>query len=262
MVLLLLLLALLVCHWESIRVRASSSVSDRVVAKCQPTEGAYGDPAALLSQLALGVNLDVVANKVLAKILLAYFVCVERFFLLVCLDRRLFIYDLGGPLLRACQIRRDLFFDGFRLHREQLDGFLIVTLKQLWWFLLPFRRLILFSIIISHFLGGLRHEFVISWRIWDWLLRAQLTDGLIRTLWVSHRLALNFGRSIYIVQVLVHVLTCLICWRVLVKYVELLTLANTLNFVQSRGRLSVTNYAVPVFWPEVVYAIFTIRDLA
>ena len=98
------------------------------MAKCQPTEGAYGDPAALLSQLALGVNLDVVANKVLTKILLAYFVCVERFFLLVCLDRRLFMLDLGGPLLRACQIRRDLFFDDFRLHREQLDGFLVVAL--------------------------------------------------------------------------------------------------------------------------------------
>ena len=96
------------------------------MAKCQPAEGGYGAPAALLSQLALRVNLDEVANEVLTQILLAYFVCVERFFLLVCWDRRLFKL-LGGPLLEACQIRRDLYFDDFRLPREQLDSILIVA---------------------------------------------------------------------------------------------------------------------------------------
>ena len=106
--------------------------------------------------------MDIVANKVLTEILLAYFVCVERFFLLVCRDRRLFKLDLGRPLLKSCQIWRDLYFDDFRLHREQLDGFLVVTLEQFLWFLLPLRCLGLFIINIPHSLGGLRHEFVIS----------------------------------------------------------------------------------------------------
>ena len=131
------------------------------MAKCQPSEGAYGAPAALL-RLALRVNLDVVADKVLTKILLAYLVCVERFFLLVCRNRRLFKLDLGRPLLGACQIWRYLYFDDFRLHREQLDSLLVIVLEQLRWFLLPLRSLGLFSINISHSLGGLRHEFIIS----------------------------------------------------------------------------------------------------
>ena len=75
--------------------------------------------------------MDVVADKVLTKILLAYFVRVERFFLLVCRNRRLFKLDLGRPLLGACQIWRDLYFDDFRLHREQLVGFIVVVLEQL-----------------------------------------------------------------------------------------------------------------------------------